>query len=418
MTEPEATNADLEALGVALQPFASPPSVEDAPAFIEFFARIHAVCAARGESEEAMELLLGAYAKHPELFDGGAITSEFLATTERCLRTGVASDTAHIQMGFYWYERRDFDQSLSHWESARTEVFDPYWAGIVLEYRIACLARLGQMSRSLPALTELAARYAKDQDNMAFPIGLDRAIMTTPRSLRGTTAHQLALLKSIGDPHYFYWWREGSLEELLARHGLPPGASRIRRIATGELDLDVPLNPAELDQRRAVLGHWMSAQNAIRPLFSALCECDLAAAIELALALIEALDERVGSSDSLARGLSHVRRLCAGASLSERELRAVLDSTVELSEKRRAAVEWNDAAFRQAEAVRELLEACLSADDVDRSAAFVRAAVSDALQAGTVFRVNHFDDGDRRSSALFAALLHAVDRLSDARLAE
>lgn len=77
MTEPEATNADLEALGVALQPFASPPSVEDAPAFIELFARIHAVCAARGESEEAMELLLGAYAKHPELFDGGAITSEF-----------------------------------------------------------------------------------------------------------------------------------------------------------------------------------------------------------------------------------------------------------------------------------------------------------------------------------------------------
>lgn len=76
MTEPEATNADLEALGVALQPFASPPSVEDAPAFIELFARIHAVCAARGESEEAIELL-GAYAKHPELFDGGAITGEF-----------------------------------------------------------------------------------------------------------------------------------------------------------------------------------------------------------------------------------------------------------------------------------------------------------------------------------------------------
>ncbi|MFO0561864.1 MAG: hypothetical protein U0269_27880 [Polyangiales bacterium] len=416
MTESNAPDADLEALGVALRPFAAPPAAEDTAAFNELFARIRSVCAARVESEDAMELLLGAYAKHPELLDGGAITAEFLQTAERCLRTGVASDTAHIQLGFYCYELRDFEKSLSHWESARTEVFSAYWAGIVLEYRVACLARLGQMSRSLPALTALAARYATDRNDMAVPIGLDRAIMTTPGALRATTPHQLALLKSIGEPEHFRWSCEGTLSDILARHGLPIGATRVGRSSAGEIALHTPLNPGELDQRRVVLSQWVSAQSEIRPLFSVLCECDLAAAITLALALIESLDERVGHDDTVARALASVRRLCAGESLTESELREDLDSVSALPEKRRAGFEWSGAEFRRAEAVRDLLAACLSTDDCDRSAQLVLDAVSSALQAASSVGVKHFDDGDHLS-VLLPSLLHAVEHLSPARSA-
>jgi hypothetical protein len=207
-----------------------------------------------------------------------------------------------------------------------------------------------------------------------------------------------------------------ALRSLLAARSLDSEISVLAREPSGVLAIRVVAPGHEVERWRGAVLAWLPTQSTIDSIMTYLCDCDVGAGIEVAVALLENLNERTSGEPELARALAVVRRLCAGERVAEVELQAALAECKRVVAQCQAKDPCGDAPyFYRAESVRELVEGCLLVDDRKQVALFVTAGVEDAMQAAANFDLGDFDDTDHPSSGLFAVLLRAVERLFLAR---